>query len=178
MSLLMEIPLAWDLVMKTGKLGTAFFSKDGLYRYRLTRRWAAGGLTIVWVMVNPARADHERNDTTIAKCIGFSKKLSGSSLVVVNLFGLITTDPAKLLTTENPQGQHNGHFLRGAGIGADRLVVAWGAWSKRLTTAMEPSMRIVRENYPGALCVGRTKTGAPHHPVRLPYKTEFEPWIN
>jgi hypothetical protein len=178
MSPLLEIPLASDLVVKVGKLGTAIFSKDDLYRYRLTRRWAPGGLTIVWVMLNPSRADHERNDTTIAKCVGFSKKLSGTSLVVVNLFGLITTDPSKLLSMENPQGQHNYHFLRGAGIGADRLIVAWGAWSKRLATAMEPSIRVIRENYPTALCVGRTKTGAPHHPVRLPYETNFEPWIN
>lgn len=178
MSQLLEIPYAADLVVKTGAWGTAVFSRDDLYRYRLTRRWASGGLTIVWIMLNPSKADHERNDPTIKKCIGFSKILGGSSLVVVNLFALISSDPKNLLTTEDARGRHNYHFLRGAGLGADRMVVAWGASSKRLAAAMDPSIQVIREHFPSALCIGKTKTGSPHHPVRLGYKTAFESWIN
>ena len=52
---------------------SAVFDKSGRYRYSLTRRWASGGDTVAFVLLNPSTADAERDDPTIRRCMGYAK---------------------------------------------------------------------------------------------------------
>ena len=58
-------------------------------------------------MLNPSRADEERNDATIRRCIGFAGDWDFGILEVVNLFALMSTDPAALLKAKDPVGPDN-----------------------------------------------------------------------
>lgn len=150
-------------------------SDDGVYRYRLTRRWAPGGTTVLWIMLNPSVADAVIADATIRRCIGFSRKFGAHSLVVVNLFAYRTTDPKELLAAKDPMGPRNLAVLAEAGQGSDVAVAAWGALPNELWMLAGRSLYIVKRMN-GLQCLGRTKSGAPKHPVRLPYEAVLQPW--
>lgn len=164
------------MVLRTGALGTATFSVDGLFRYRLTRRWAPGGLTIAWAMKNPSLAGADNNDMTVTKCIGYSKVLGGSALVIGNLGARISTDPKLLLTIEDPVGAANEDFLKTLGDGADKIVAAWGGLSRKEWKIFGPSIELLKKTYQGTLCLGMTQSGDPKHPSRLAYATAFQRW--
>lgn len=158
-----------DLLYLEGRLGGAVLSRDRLRRYRLTRRWGAGGLRIGVGMLNPSRADHECGDTTVTKVIQFASLLGGTSLVVVNLFTLRSKDPADLLRVADPVGPLNDVFLREAARDADRFVVAWGGMPSKLRGAAGPMMAALVEAAPRLECLGVTMSGDPRHPSRLGY---------
>lgn len=148
------------------------------YRYRLTRAFGSlleGQKRILWVMLNPSTADHETDDATIRRCIGFSKKLGGSSLVVVNLFGYRATDPDELLKVEDPVGPENVRVILDAANGCDTVIAAWGALPNKLWAKARTSIEIVK-SFDVLRCLGKTKAGAPRHPLYLPAKQELEPW--
>ncbi|MGI0148701.1 MAG: DUF1643 domain-containing protein [Thermoplasmata archaeon] len=164
------------LAFHDGEHGTAMLSADKKYRYRLTRHWGDGqGIRIVWIMLNPSVADHETNDPTITRCIGFSKRLGSFSLVVVNLFAYRATEPKELLRVDDPVGPDNLAILGEATLGCNMAIAAWGALSNELwMKAKEPLAIIKRFN--GLKCLGRTKAGSPRHPLYLPAGQLLEPW--
>lgn len=76
----------------------------------------------------------------------------------------------------DPRGPHNDHFLETLGMGADRLVMAWGALSPQARRLFSQSIGLLRATCRGMLCLGKTRSGDPRHPSRLPYAVGFEPW--
>lgn len=165
---------------RSGSAGDAVLSHDGRYRYLLARRWQEGvghARTILWIMLNPSSADHDRDDLTVRKCIGFSKAWGASALKVVNLFAYRTSNPQDLLEVMNPVGPANQEHVRKAGDDCDKVIVAWGALSNKLWYASAAIRTAVRGEYAGKLqCLGRTRTGAPRHPSRIGYVTALEDW--
>jgi len=161
--------------VKRGLRGEAAFSADGLYRYALLRRWAPDGRIACYIMMNSSTADHDNDDMTIRKDMGFSVKLGCNALLAVNLGAYITKDPRKLLKAADPIGPLNGFVLRAAAMVSDLMIVAWGALPERLWERFQPSVEIVK-SMKGLKCLGRTKSGAPHHPSRIAYKTPLENW--
>lgn len=162
--------------------GTATISDDGRYRYRLTRRWAdrgAAGDGLLWVMLNPSTADADRNDATLRRCLGFSRDWGFASLTVVNLYALISTDPAGLWKAEDPVGPDNDAMIALAAQEAQAIVVAWGNNAPhpgRTRTVID----ILRANsfYAQRLhCLGKTAEDHPRHPVRLPAATPMEVFL-
>lgn len=165
------------LVRLEGKLGVAYFSEDRRYRYLLTRRIADGFRKILWIMLNPSTANHEKNDMTITKCIGFARAMQASEILVVNLFGLITTDPKVLVRTADAVGALNEQVVRAAGQDCDKVIVAWGGLPSTLNAPSHWMRSVIRELYaPKLQCLGRTKEGFPHHPSRIAYATVLENW--
>src|SRR5436309_3459089 len=132
----------------------AVISPDGLYRYILTRRWSAEGKTVVFIGLNPSTADDVRDDPTIRRCIGFAKSWGGSTLIMVNLFALRSTDPLALLRASDPVGPQNDSWLRSAVHAADVSIAAWGVHGTLLGRA-----DAVSTAYAGRLhALGLTKT--------------------
>lgn len=145
----------------------AIISDCGKYRYVLTRdikqpvRW---NMPCLFVMLNPSKADAELDDRTIRRCIGFAEREGCTSLTVVNLYALRSTDPTKLLIDEDPIGPDNDrHILEqiekhSVGI----IVAAWGSHKKALTRAIQ-----VMSKFNDAYCLGTNKDGQPKHPLYL-----------
>jgi hypothetical protein len=176
----MNIHLA-DVDVLTGPKGAVWFSPDRKYRYRLTRPVSGFGVDtrrVAWIMLNPSKADHMIDDLTIRKVIGFSVRppLRATSIVVVNLFAYIATQPADLLLSKDPFGPSNEGFIRGAAYGADKMIVAWGGMAPKIHAKANPMISFIKDNFSGLLCLGKTASGHPKHPSRLGYDTPFVPW--
>ncbi len=160
------------VALKTGKLGAALFSADGIYRYRLTYRWALGGRLALFGMQNPSTADANKSDRTVTRCIGFAKRLRCNALVVVNMAAGIATKPADLLKLKDPVGPYNLTAIMEAAAGAHFAIAAWGALSPRLQVLFEDSVRMFKR-LRGVQCLGLTQKGDPRHPLYLSSKARL-----
>lgn len=151
----------------------ATISPDGIYRYDLVRHWPWPGKLLMWVMLNPSKADAAVDDPTIRKCMGFARRWGYRGIVVVNLFALRATNPTELVGHPHPIGPDNDQTIRGWAtdpqVGA--VVEAWGADPMAAYRGVVGrTLRDLRPDDP-PFCLGSTKSGAPCHPCRLPYST-------
>lgn len=160
---------------------SAVISDCGLYRYRLERQWAwpcDGGypITACFVMLNPSTADADVDDPTVRKCVGFARRWGCQKLIVVNLFGIRSTDPAGIDAAADPVGPENDRYLRD-GISSARIVVAaWGAMRQAERRADVAARILLDSRRSGGkpVCLGRARNGAPRHPLMLPYSSLCE----
>lgn len=142
---------------------SARFSKCRRYRWSLTRGWDGGdGRTVCFVMLNPSTADASRDDPTIRRCIGYARDWGYSRLVVRNLFAIRATNPKDLLVLSNPTGGPAGNRALRMASQADAVVLGWGAFVPFQRTAY--ARRVLSTASP-LLCLGRTKSGEPRHPL-------------
>jgi hypothetical protein len=151
----------------------AIISPDDAYRYWLHRFWHSGKKTTVFVMLNPSTADGLVNDPTVRRCMGFAHAFGTRGIIVVNLFAARSTKPDKLLEMDDPIGPKNDEYIFHACRLARLVVCGWG--SHRLA---EPRYRhvlgIVREAGKTPMCFGKTKHGAPQHPLYVPAARPLE----
>ncbi len=132
------------------KVSHAILSEDRVYRYALYRSldglaWdaeisnelgvdlgiaeAVGRTTILFIMLNPSRADEDANDPTIEKLMKFSRRWGYDRLVVGNLFAYRETDSTKLASIASAKdivGPENNAHLDRLVEESHRVVCAWG----------------------------------------------------
>ncbi|MFJ4473290.1 DUF1643 domain-containing protein [Streptomyces sp. NPDC089424] len=159
-----------------GGLAAAVFDSTAReYRYLLTRIWDPAVKPVVFLMLNPSTADALDDDPTIVRCTGFARREGAGGLVVVNLFGLRSTDPRALTRHPDPIGPHNDAFVRHAVSLAGTVIAAWGAapiaGERGRGVAVELAGRGVALH-----CLGVTSLGQPRHPLYLPKGAALEPW--
>ncbi|BAC88203.1 DUF1643 domain-containing protein [Gloeobacter violaceus] len=152
-------------------VGDALFDASGLYRYALWRRWDAMGEQVVFILLNPSAADAARDDATIRRCLGFSRRWGFGALAVVNLFAWRTANPRALARVTDPIGPDNDRVLAQVCRGAGRVVVGWGNHG-----ALHRRDQAVLALIDGeAHCLGLTRRGQPCHPLYLPGERRPEP---
>ena len=142
----------------------ATFSQCSQYRYALWRRWDKDKPTVMFIMLNPSKADAEVNDPTLEKCLRFSESWGYGSLLVGNLFAWKATCPGELRLADDPVGPLNDAALHDMAAAADLVVAAWGnhgsLWGRS---------RAVQRMFAGRLHYLRcTKAREPSHPLYLP----------
>lgn len=152
--------------------GSATISDCGRYRYALERR-VGEGPNLCWLMLNPSTADASVDDPTIRKVKGFTSRAGYGVAIVVNLFAWRATDPRNVvLNLADAEGEHNCAAIMGAAAISEAVVCAWGAtpW------AVEQANRVLwwldehPEKQVRLLHLGRTKSGAPLHPLMPSYE--------
>lgn len=74
----------------------AIISKNGTYRYQLYRIWDRSKPLVLWVMLNPSKADGGVDDNTIKKLRRFTKAWGYGGFYVGNIFAYRSTDPKEL----------------------------------------------------------------------------------
>jgi hypothetical protein len=154
----------------------AVFSEDRNYRYCLWRRWNPERPTVAFVMLNPSTADATSLDPTCRRCRGFAEDWGFGTLLIGNLFGLRSTDPANLADHENPVGPENDAYLRELCEEAETVVVAWGTHGTLHDRGREVA-RLLEGEIDGDLrAIDTTKDGHPIHPLYQPADAEPEPW--
>lgn len=152
----------------------ALISECGKYRYLLRRIWDHDKQRVLFIMLNPSTADAEVDDATIRSCIRLSKALGYGSFEVVNLFAWRATDPAKLPTPPSmARGPINPRVIEAAVHRCDTVVCAWGAHPYAAMNA-RGVLDIVKLYRPSAYCLGKTKAGAPKHPLYIKTGTQLE----
>lgn len=153
---------------------TATISDCGRYRYRLERRWADAP-PLTFVMLNPSTADADVDDPTIRRCMGFARREGAGGIVVVNLWALRATNPKELRTAADPYGA-NWAFLREAIEAPGRKVAAWGAWAGPNNSSLSYLVADVYRAQRQLMCLGKTKAGAPRHPLYVRADVPLEVW--
>ena len=143
----------------------ARFSACRRYRYALWRRWDDGE-TVLFVMLNPSRADARRDDPTIRRCIGFARSWGFGALAVGNLFALRTPSPRELARSNAPIGNANDRWLRRLQHDAALVLAAWGNHGRLLGRA-----DAVRPTLSDPHTLGLTRCGHPRHPLYVAGRT-------
>ena len=147
-------------LMKKG----AVIDKTGFYRYSLWREWDIDKSKIVFIMLNPSKADASMDDPTLRRCISFAKSWDYGSLIVVNLFAFRTASPLELKKVDDPVGKQNDRYLKKAIKSADQVVVAWGNNGK-LMQRDRLVLELLSKHNIQPHCLGITKSGYPRHPL-------------
>lgn len=143
------------------------------YRYLLRRTWDHSKPRVLIVMLNPSTADAEIDDPTIRSCIRLSKGAGYGSFEVVNLFALRATDPAELARADDPVGPRNDDVIEAAIGRCDIAICAWGAHPMASDRARNVHS-LLRCRRPAVFCLGKTKSGAPKHPLYIKTGTPLQ----
>ena len=151
----------------------ALFDESSLYRYTLYRRMTEGEKTMLVIGLNPSTATATEDDPTIRRCVGYAEREGCSKYYMGNLFGYRSTDPKNLYTIEDPVGMGNNFWLGYMAEQADIIVAAWGAHP----LAVERGEKVKELLAPREImCLGKTKSGAPKHPLYLRKDAPLEVW--
>ncbi len=165
-----------------GERRGALISPCGEYRYWLERRWEPGP-PLVWVMLNPSTADANKDDPTIRRVRGFTKREGYGGFVVVNVWALRATDPKDLHRRRQAfENENIRHVL--AVVNSRDVVVAWGANINSCPGLQR--VRMVLRDAKSLRCLGLTKgtraacasraNRQPRHPLMLRKDTPLVPW--
>lgn len=153
----------------------AMFSRDGKYRYLLTRRWALTGTHCVWLMLNPSTATASEDDNTVNRITGYSRRWGHAGLVVVNLFAVRSTDPKLLATIPDPVGPVNDTIIRQVCRPGTQIIAAWGAHGTRFGRAAQVVKMLDGVDLS---CLGVTGNGQPKHPLYCPLGLMPKPYLS
>lgn len=153
---------------------------DGPYRYWLSRAWDEALPQLGACLLNPSKADGEKNDPTVRKLIGFAKRLGFGSLALANAFALRATDPREVKANlANAVGPRNYDFLEDICACSKQVLVGWGkpgepgGWAHE--QALETLQRLTFHSS-NVVALKLTKHGAPGHPLYLSYELKPFPF--
>ncbi|MBE7382590.1 MAG: DUF1643 domain-containing protein [Leptolyngbya sp. SIO1E4] len=155
---------------------SAQFDRTGQYRYRLDRWWNGAQPAIALIMLNPSRADHQRDDPTLRRCIGLAQQWQYGSLIVVNLFAYCTPFPKDLKTVGDPVGAENDAAILQACQQAPQILLAWGNGG----SLYQRDLRVLELLTPyrdRLYCLGINRTGQPRHPLYIPRQAQLHSWV-
>ncbi|MBS7532077.1 DUF1643 domain-containing protein [Ancylobacter sonchi] len=160
-------------------------------RHELARWWTATAWEhperwLTWIMLNPSTADGSVNDPTLLRIIHFSWMWGFEGLTVFNIYPWRTPSPRELARTVigwderqdwsvRDQIWSNHDRIATGLVLADAAMVAWGSPGGALgaeTDGWIESLFDTINNPDGPRqetltlwCLGRTKSGAPIHPM-------------
>jgi len=148
----------------------AQFSDCRVWRWSLWRQWCEPGLAamkgmVAFVGLNPSTADEHVEDPTVRRCIRFSRGWGGCGLVMLNAYGLRSTDPAGLWSVADPVGDRNDAAISQWVRRCRMVVCAWGVHCK--PNRAQEVVDLIRAAGRQPMCLGVTKDGAPKHPLYL-----------
>jgi hypothetical protein len=167
------------LIVDTGQgpwgIGTAAFSQDYLFRYRLSRIFDEALPRINFLMLNPSTADAFKLDPTVRRCMGFAKLWGMGTVEVTNIFAYRSTDPKELYKVTDPVGSYNNKAILAASSAASMTVLAWGAHGS-LHDRAHAVIDMLRANGHITHVLKLTKVGQPMHPLYMSADTKPFLW--
>lgn len=150
------------------------------YRWSLQRQWQPRLPPLVFIGLNPSRADAERDDPTLRRIVGFARQWGFGSVTLLNLFARISPSPALLKRAADPVGPDNDRWLQEVltvqanHAARGRRAAIWlgwgnqGVWRYRDRQVLE----LVRQGLATEprlanqlLSLGLTAQGQPRHPL-------------
>lgn len=131
--------------------------------------------TVVFIGLNPSTADERTDDPTIRRCVGYAKRWGYDRLVMLNLFGLRSTDPRLLYDYHNPVGPDNDDWIVVECASAALVVCAWGTHGELNGRGADVAECLRGINVP-LHTLRLTKDGHPGHPLYLPSNLDPVPW--
>ena len=154
----------------------AKFSSCRRWRYLLWRCWDASKPVANFLMLNPSTADELKLDPSCTRARNYAERWGYGALIVTNIFGWRSTDPAVLREVKDPVGRGNDAAIVSAAREAKLVVCAWGNHGLHLERAERVKDLLRREKI--ALNVLRMNgAGQPAHPLYLPSSLAPTPWL-
>lgn len=156
----------------------ANISPCGKYRYLLWRQWDTALPIQLWCMLNPSTAGETEDDPTIRKCIGFSEHSGFGAIMVINLYAFRATQPAQLKKAANPNGPANRFVWAEAMRRYTNGYGCMAAWGSHGAGAPEETdfATMARELGVTLWTLRETSSGAPGHPLYIPYTAQPTVW--
>ena len=137
---------------------------------------------MVFIGLNPSKANSLNNDRTLVRIINFCSRWNYKNVYIINLFGLISKSPGQLSKSHDPIGKNNDlitlkslEFWRR--VSNCDLWLGWGDKGKlkgRDREVLEliknfSNLKSNENNYSKrVLSLGLTKKGNPRHPLYMP----------
>ena len=166
------------------------FSECRSYRWILKREFLVGKKTLVFIGLNPSKADSGNNDRTLLRIINFCLEWNYKNIYIINLFGLIAKSPFQLSKSKDPIGNNNDlitlkvlEFWR-ENINCD-LWLGWGD-KGQLNSRDLVVLKLIKnfsnlksnENNHSerVLSLGLSKKGNPRHPLYMPNNSFLKPF--
>ncbi|WP_255477068.1 DUF1643 domain-containing protein [Synechococcus sp. A15-60] len=169
----------------------ASFSTCGQYRWELQRAVSTPAQderrrVLLFVGLNPSRADADRDDPTLRRLQGFAQAWGHHQLVVLNLFARISPAPVALRRCADPVGENTDRvlirwFQGWASHPGWDLWLGWGAAGglhqrdQQVVQMLKQSLRHRRAGT-APLAMGTTRSGQPRHPLYLSSGSSPTPW--
>ena len=168
----------------------ASFSDNRQYRWWLHRQWTFGLGLLLFIGLNPSRADGERDDPTLRRLQAFAKSWGYQELLVVNLFARISPHPSALQRASDPVGVENDKILQACfeRWARDPQMDLWCGWgmsggrgprARDVLHTLQPLRRQRQVHCPnakGPLSLALTQTGEPRHPLYAPRQSILSPF--
>lgn len=150
--------------------GDAKISQDQKHRYTLWRSWDDDKPKILFIGLNPSRADATFNDPTITRCIGFAKSWGYGGLHFGNLYSFRTPDPKMLIQNiTQAADQLTDTYLQAMINNSEKVICCWGSWKFIKDRAMYVLDNLIPQSY----CFGYNKDGQPKHPLYLRFDSKL-----
>jgi hypothetical protein len=140
----------------------AEFSTERHYRYALWRVWNPDKGIVMFIGLNPSRANERKNDPTIRRVISFGYNWGFGGVVMANIYGWISPYPEDLQTCEDPIGE-NDKWVEALAKHCQRIVFAWGKFKQA-----EKWSQAIIDMFPDAYALKINKDGSPQHPLYVP----------
>ena len=166
------------------------FSECRSYRWILKREFLSGRKTLVFIGLNPSKANSHNNDRTLTRIINFCSRWKYKNIYVINLFGLISKSTCQLLKSLDPVGKNNNLITLKAlefwreNINCD-LWLGWGDKGKLYGRDLEvlkliknfSNLKSNKNNHSKhVLSLGLSKKGSPRHPLYIPNESFLKPF--
>lgn len=153
------------------KIGSATFSTCLKFRYTLDRKLLDNNNNILFLLLNPSKADEYINDNTIAKCMKYAKSWDYGNFRVCNIFAYRSTDPRGLKQTHalgvDPIGSNNDQSIQESCSQADMVVCGWGQHGKLLERGKHITNMLANICQNKLYYLKLCNNGAPSHPLYL-----------
>ena len=148
------------------RLPPAIRSRDKKYCYFQVRRTGLSDRIVLFVMLNPSKADATCDSTTIRRCTDFAKKMECGWLYVCNLSPFVTPNRRVLKSAEKEPREvweENIKTIRAAAAAADRVIVAWGN-DGVFEDRDQRVLQVLKARNVQIECLALNQSGDPAHP--------------
>ena len=166
------------------------FSECRSYRWILKRELLSGKKSVIFIGLNPSKANSINNDRTLIRIINFCSRWNYKNIYVINLFGLISKSSYQLSKSKEPIGINNDlitlitlEFWK-KNINCD-LWLGWGDKGQldrrdRVVLGLIKKISNLYSNENNLseriLSLGTSKKGNPRHPLYMPNESFLRPF--
>ena len=166
-------------------------SECRLYRWILEFKISNNQKEIIFIGLNPSLSDNKFTDNTTKKIIKISSFHKYGKLRIINLFALISKNPAILKTHKDPIGFYNNQFIKSSlrywseNINCD-LWLGWGnkgklfSRSEKVLKILAMYKKLKQKRFSDSyepLVIKKTKYDYPIHPLYCEDNSKFIKYI-
>ena len=163
----------------TNTTAHAAFSPCGQYRWWLERLWQPAAPRLLFIGLNPSRADGQRDDPTLRRLVGFAQGWGYGSLEVLNLFARVSASPPVLRRVADPVGADTDDWIQRR-LAAQPEATLWLGWGNQGAWRGRDQEVLALVQGRALWALGLTAAGQPRHPLYVASDVALQPlpWHN